>query len=47
MKQFTSEMINDHIYKINTFNNVYCYLNVGADRACLIDTGYGVGISIV
>lgn len=43
MKPFTSEKINEHITKINTFLNVYCYLVEGEKRACLIDTGYGMG----
>lgn len=43
MELFTHERISDHIFRIKDVLGVAMYLVVGSDRACLIDTGYGIG----
>ena len=42
MVNFTSEHVSEHIIKISEAG-VYCYLIKGADKACLVDTGWGIG----
>lgn len=43
MVTFTSERVTDHITRIADGTDVCEYLVEGADRALLIDTGYGLG----
>lgn len=42
MKYYLSEQISDHVYRIKDHYGVAVYLVVGTERACLIDTGYGL-----
>lgn len=42
MVNFTSEQISEHIFKI-TAPGVYCWLVMGKEKACLIDTAWGAG----
>lgn len=39
---FAAEQVTEHLYRIKDAFGVAFYLAVGADRAALIDTGYGI-----
>lgn len=43
MENFKSEKLSERIYRITEFSGVCCYLVVGDDRACLLDTCCGYG----
>lgn len=43
MEKFKSDKLSDRIYRITEFSGVCCYLVVGNDRACLLDTCCGYG----
>lgn len=43
MESFKSEKLSDRLYRITEFSGVCCYLIVGDDRACLLDTCCGYG----
>ena len=40
---FTQERISPHVTRIRDILDVACYLVEGDERACLIDTGHGIG----
>lgn len=40
---FTAEHVSTHVIRIHDPHDVLMYLTLGAERALLIDTGYGVG----
>lgn len=42
MISFHHEKINDHLYRIIDHFDVCMYLAVGENKACLMDTGYGI-----
>jgi glyoxylase-like metal-dependent hydrolase (beta-lactamase superfamily II) len=42
MEHYTYEAVNDHLYRIKDALDVAMYLVVGNQKACLIDTGYGL-----
>lgn len=42
MEYYTYEVINEHLYRIKDALGVAMYLAVGKEKACLIDTGYGL-----
>lgn len=43
LNQFTVNKLTEHIYRITDALDVCCYLVVGQDQACLLDTCTGVG----
>lgn len=43
MEYFTYEKITNHITRIVDITSTSCYLVEGKDKACLVDTGSGVG----
>ncbi len=43
MEKFKSEKLSNRLYRITEFSGVCCYLVVGDDKACLLDTCCGYG----
>lgn len=43
MEYFKSEKLNEHLYRIADISGVCCYLVVGDEKACLLDTCCGYG----
>lgn len=43
LNQFKVEKLSEHLYRIVDALDVACYLVVGDQEACLLDTGTGVG----
>ena len=41
-EKFTSERLSEHLWRLKDAYGVAMYLAVGTERACLIDTGYGI-----
>lgn len=43
MKYFTHEKLSEHLYRITDITGVCCYLVIGSQKACLLDTCNGIG----
>lgn len=43
MEYYTHVRLSEHIYRITDFTGVCCYLVVGNQKACLLDTCNGIG----